>query len=76
MVDLIDNQLNSGWIAKTNSVSNPTSLYKSGQGQVIFLKPEAQMTDIQRINPASIDPSQFQLEAEFDKDMVETRWSK
>ncbi len=71
MVDIIDNQLNSGWIAKTNSVSNPTSLYKSGQGQVIFLKPEAQMTDIQRIDSPGINPTQFQLEAEFDKDMME-----
>jgi hypothetical protein len=71
MVDIIDNQLNSGWIAKTNSVSNPTSLYKSGQGQVIFLKPEAQMTDIQRLEPAGINPTQFQLEAEFEKDIME-----
>jgi len=71
MVDIIDNQLNSGWIAKTNSVSNPTSLYKSGQGQVIFLKPEAQMTDLQRIDPAGINPTQFQLEAEFEKDIME-----
>lgn len=71
MVDIIDNQLNSGWIAKTNSVSNPTSLYKTGQGQVIFLKPEAQMTDIQRLEAPGIHPSMFQLEAEFEKDMME-----
>ena len=71
MVDIIDNQLNSGWIAKTNSVSNPTSLYKSGQGQVIFLKPEAQMGDIQRIDAPGIHPSLFQLEAEFEKDIME-----
>ncbi len=71
MVDIIDNQLNSGWIAKTNSVSNPTSLYKTGQGQVIFLKPEAQMTDIQRLNPADIPPAMFQLEQEFEKDIME-----
>ena len=71
MVDIIDNQLNSGWIAKTNSVCNPTSLYKSGQGQVIWLKPEAQMTDVQRIQAAEIPPSMFQLEAEFEKDIME-----
>lgn len=71
MVDIIDNQLNSGWIAKTNSVSNPTSLYKSGQGQVIFLKPEAQMTDVQRLQPADIPQGMFQLEAEFEKDIME-----
>lgn len=71
MVDILDNQLNSGWIAKTNSVSNPSSLYKSGQGQVIFLKPEAQMTDIQRVQAADIPPSMFQLESEFEKDIME-----
>lgn len=71
MVDLIDSQLNSGWIAKTNSVSNPTSLYKSGQGQVVFLKPEANMTDVQRLEAPQIPPSFFQLEAEFEKDIME-----
>lgn len=71
MVDIIDNQLNSGWIAKTNSVSNPTSLYKSGQGQVIFMKPEAQMTDLQKVESPGIHPSLFQLEAEFEKDIME-----
>ena len=71
MVDIIDSQLSSGYIAKTNSVSNPSSLYKSGQGQVIFIKPEAQMTDVQKINPPNLDPSLFQLEAEFEKDIME-----
>lgn len=71
MVDILDTQLNTGWIAKTNSVSNPTSLYKSGQGQVIFLKPEAQMSDIQRLNSPEIPQSMFQLEAEFEKDIME-----
>lgn len=71
MVDILDSQLNTGWIAKTNSVSNPTSLYKSGQGQVIFIKPEAQMTDIQRLESPGINPSMFQLESEFEKDMFE-----
>ena len=71
MVDMIDSQLNSGWIAKTNSVSNPTSLYKSGQGQVVFIKPEAQMTDIQRLQAPDIPPGMFQLEQEFEKDIME-----
>lgn len=71
MVDIIDAQLNSGWIAKTGAVTNNASLFKSGNGQVIFLKPEAQMTDIQRLDAPGIHPSLFQLEAEFSKDMVE-----
>lgn len=71
MVDILDNQLNSGFIAKTNSVSNPSSLYKTGQGQVIWLKPEAQITDIQRLQAADIPASMFQLEGEFEKDIME-----
>jgi hypothetical protein len=71
MVDLIDNTLASGYIAKTNSVSNPSSLYKTGQGQVIWLKPEAQMTDVTKIPQPDIPASMFQLEAEFEKDMME-----
>lgn len=71
MVDLVDSQLNSGWIAKTGAVTNNASLFKSGYGQVIFLKPEAQMTDVQRIESPNIPPSFFQLEAEFSKDMIE-----
>jgi len=71
MVDILDNQLNSGFKAKTNSVSNPSSLYKTGQGQVIWLKPEAQMTDVERLMPADIPGSMFQLEEEFTKDMME-----
>lgn len=70
MVDIVDNQLNSGWIAKTNSVSNPTSLYKSGQGQVIFLKPEAQMTDLQRLDSVNIPPGMFQQADDFKDDIT------
>lgn len=70
LIDVVDSQLNSGWIAKTNSVSNPTSLYKSGQGQVVFLKPEAQMTDIQRLEAPNVPPAYFQIEQELDGDFL------
>lgn len=72
LVDVVDSQLNSGWIAKNDKVTNPSSLYKSGQGQVIWMKPESNIqTDITRIEGARIDPSMFQLEAEFEKDIME-----
>lgn len=71
MVDIVDSQLNTGWKAKTNSVSNPNSLYKSGQGQVVWMKPEAQMTDAERLQAPDIPPGQFQLEQEFEKDIME-----
>jgi len=66
-VDLLDSQLNSGWIAKTGAVTNNSSLFKSGNGQVIFLKPEAQMTDVQRIEAPDIPQGQMLLTEMFDK---------
>jgi hypothetical protein len=68
LIDVVDSQLNTGWIAKTNSVSNPKSLYKSGQGQVVFLKPEAHMTDVQRLDAPNVPPAYFQIEQELGDD--------
>lgn len=70
MVDILDNQLNSGWLAEEDAVKNPTSLYKSGQGQVVWAR-SGKIGAVQRLQSASIDPSMFQLEAEFEKDMLE-----
>jgi hypothetical protein len=69
MVDILDAQLNSGWIAKTGAVTNQNSLFKSGNGQVIFLKPEANMEDIQRLNAPDIPQGQFALMDAFEKDI-------
>ncbi len=69
MVDILDAQLNSGWIAKTGAVTNQSSLFKSGNGQVVFLKPEANMEDIQRLQAPDIPAGQFELMDAFEKDI-------
>jgi len=70
MVDMIDAQLNSGWIAKTGAVTNTSSLYKTGNGQVLFVKPEANIdTDLRRIEPPTIPQGQFDLMDAFEKDI-------
>jgi hypothetical protein len=66
-VDLVDSQLNSGWIAKTGAVTNNSSLFKSGNGQVIFLKPDAQMSDVQRLDPPDIPQGQMLLGEMFNE---------
>ena len=66
-VDLLDSQLNSGWIAKTGAVTNTSSLFKSGNGQVIFLRPNAAMEDIQRIVPPDIPQGQMLLTEMFNE---------
>lgn len=67
MTDIYDSQLNSGWKAKTGAVTNNSSLFKSGQGQVVFIKPEASMDDVVRLDPPSIPVDHFQMAEMFDK---------
>jgi hypothetical protein len=71
MIDIIDSQINSGWIAKENSVINPNSLFQTSQGKVVWKREDAQPDALEKIPPAQIPPSTFQLQELFDKDMME-----
>lgn len=71
MTDILDSQINSGWIAKEDSVVNPRSLFQSSQGKVVWTKKQAQPGDIQRLQPAQIPPSMFQLQELYDRDIME-----
>lgn len=68
MIDLIDSQINSGWIATEDSVVNPRSLFQSGQGRVIWKKTGAEMPE--KIQPGQIPPGMFQLQQQFDQDIM------
>src|SRR5690606_15132790 len=71
MVDILDSQINSGWIADEKSVINPRSLFQSSQGKVIWRRDDAKPDALEKIPPAQIPPSMFQLQELFDKDMME-----
>lgn len=71
MLDIVDSQINTGWQAKSGAVANPKDLYQSGQGRVIWMKDDAQMTDAVRLNPADLPTGLFQLSQQFDSDIVE-----
>lgn len=71
MIDLLDSQVNSGWIAKENSVVNPRSLFQTAQGKVIWQREDADPSSLQKIPAAQIPPSMFQLQELFDRDIME-----
>lgn len=71
MIDVLDSQINSGWIANENSVVNPRSLFQSSQGKVIWRREDAPPGSLEKIPPAQIPPSMFQLQELFDRDMME-----
>ena len=71
MTDLVESQINSGWIADEESVINPRSLFQSGQGKVIWRDRNAKPGALERIQPSQIPPSMFQLQELYAKSMGE-----
>lgn len=70
MVDILDSQINSGWIADEESVINPRSLFQTSQGKVIWRDRDAKPGAIEKIPPAQIPPSMFELQRQFDADIL------
>lgn len=67
--DLLESQLNSGWIFKENAPVDVKHLFQTGQGRIIPVKDEAQIADIQPIVPPQIPPSFFQLQETFSAEL-------
>lgn len=60
-LDILESQINSGWVYKENALVNPKDVFLSGQGRGLALKEEAQMTDVQQIQPPQVPPSMIEL---------------
>jgi len=67
--DMLESQVNSGFIFKENSIIDVKHLFQTGQGRIIPIKADAQMTDIQPITPPQIPPSFFQLQETFSREL-------
>jgi hypothetical protein len=70
-LDILESQINSGWIYKENALVNPKDIFLSGQGRGLALKDDAQMTDVQKIPSPGIDPSMVQLSELLAKEVSE-----
>ena len=60
-LDILESQINSGFIYKENALVNPKDVFLSGQGKGLALKEEAAMTDVQQIQAPQIPPSMIEL---------------
>ena len=60
-LDIFESQITSGWKYKENALVNPKDVFLSGQGRGLALKEEAQMTDVEQIQPPNVPPSMIQL---------------
>ena len=69
LLDIVDSQIGTGWKAKSGAVSNPKSLFQTGQGKVVFFNPGFELSDAERIDAPSIPESLFALQESFDADI-------
>lgn len=60
-LDILESQINSGWKYKENALVNPKDVFLQGQGRGLALKQEAQMSDVERIQPPQVPPSMIEL---------------
>ena len=61
-LDILESQINSGWIYKENALVNPADVFNlTGQGKGLCLKEDAQMTDVQQIQSPQIPQSTIEL---------------
>jgi hypothetical protein len=71
-LDILESQINSGWIYKENSLVNPNDVFTvAGQGRGLALKQEASMTDVQQIQSPAIPPTTIQLSEILAKEINE-----
>lgn len=70
-LDILESQVNSGWIYKENALVNPKDVFLSGQGRGLALKEEAQMSDVQRIEAPQVPPSMIQLSELLAREVME-----
>lgn len=70
-LDILESQINSGWIYKEGALVNPQDVFLSGQGKGLALKDDAQMTDVQQIVAPQVPPSMIQLSELLAKEVME-----
>lgn len=59
--DISESSINTGWIRKVGAVGNEDNLKKSGQGWDILINEGYELTDVQKIIPNAVPPSDMAL---------------
>lgn len=70
-LDILESQVNSGYMYKENALVNPKDVFLQGQGRGIAIKAEASIDDVRKIDPAHVPPSMIQLSELLGKEVTE-----
>ncbi len=69
-LEILQSQINSGWIYPVDAVTDPKAFRQTGQGFLIPLKAGRQASEIQRIEAAAIPQSLLELSASLSEDIT------
>ncbi len=69
-LDILESQINSGWIYPIDVVTDPKAFRQSGQGFLVPLKAGHLPNEIQRIDPPGIPQSMMELSASLSEDIT------
>jgi hypothetical protein len=70
-MDILESQINSGFKYKPTSMVNPRDIFLEGQGKGLAMKQEADMNDIQEIQPGQLPPSTMALSEKLAREIQE-----
>lgn len=68
-LDILESQLNSGFIYKENALVDPKDVFMTGQGKGIAVKANAQITDVIKIQSPAIPPTTLQVSESLGKEI-------
>lgn len=73
LLDILESQVNSGLKVMEGSLIDSKDAFKTGQGQVYYIKKDAPygMDSIQKIPPADVPASMFQVIQQMDQNMTD-----
>lgn len=69
-LEILQSQINSGWIYPVDAVTDPKAFRQTGQGFLVPLKAGRLPTEIQRIEPAAIPQSLLELSQSLSEDIT------
>lgn len=69
-LDILQSQINSGWIYPTDVLTDEKALRQTGQGFLVPLKKGRQPSEIQRIDPPAIPQSMMELSRSLSEDIT------
>jgi len=69
--DILNSQVNSGWLVREGAVNNPEDLYRTGQGVVIERSSDSQPGDVNKLPAPEVSQSLFALVSSLQSDILQ-----